>query len=115
MRKTRICRAAVVAAMSAMLLTISQGPASAAPSGWKHLDNFRTGQDVFISDGRGVTLSRISVPPHLFAFNQKEGGYYEIVQNDAQLTILYESFHEVRRIALDGRGYPEELPHRSMG
>lgn len=39
----------------------------------------------------------------------------EIVQNDAQLTILYESFHEVRRIALDGRGYPEELPHRSMG
>jgi hypothetical protein len=39
----------------------------------------------------------------------------EIVQNDAQLTILYESFHEVRRIFLDGRGYPEELPHRSMG
>jgi hypothetical protein len=39
----------------------------------------------------------------------------EIVQNDAQLTILYESFHEVRRIFLDGRGYPEDLPHRSMG
>lgn len=39
----------------------------------------------------------------------------EIVQNDEQLTILYESFHEVRRIFLDGRGYPEELPHRSMG
>jgi hypothetical protein len=39
----------------------------------------------------------------------------EIVQNDEQLTILYESFHEVRRIFLDDRGYPEQLPHRSMG
>ena len=39
----------------------------------------------------------------------------EIVQTDAQVTILYESFHEVRRIFLDGRGYPEDLPHRSMG
>jgi hypothetical protein len=39
----------------------------------------------------------------------------EIVQNDTQVTILYESFHEVRRIWLDGRGYPETLPHRAMG
>jgi hypothetical protein len=39
----------------------------------------------------------------------------EIVQNDAQVTILYESFHEVRRIFLDDRGLPEKLPHRSMG
>jgi hypothetical protein len=39
----------------------------------------------------------------------------EIVQNESQVTILYESFHEVRRIFLDGRGYPEKLPHRSMG
>ena len=39
----------------------------------------------------------------------------EIVQNDEQVTILYESFHEVRRIFLDGRGYPEKLPHRAMG
>ena len=39
----------------------------------------------------------------------------EIVQNDAQVTILYESFHEVRRIFLDGRGYPESLPHRALG
>jgi hypothetical protein len=39
----------------------------------------------------------------------------EIVQNDEQLTILYESFHEVRRIWLDGRPYPETLPHRAMG
>jgi hypothetical protein len=39
----------------------------------------------------------------------------EIVQNDSQVTILYESFHEVRRIFLDGRGFPEKLPHRSMG
>ena len=39
----------------------------------------------------------------------------EIVQNDRQVTILYESFHEVRRIFLDGRGYPEQLPHRAMG
>jgi len=39
----------------------------------------------------------------------------EIVQNDTQLTILYESFHEVRRIYLDGRDYPKDLPHRSMG
>jgi hypothetical protein len=39
----------------------------------------------------------------------------EIVQNDAQVTILYESFHEVRRIVLDGRAYPEKLPHRALG
>jgi hypothetical protein len=39
----------------------------------------------------------------------------EIVQNDEQVTILYESFHEVRRIWLDGRPYPESLPHRAMG
>jgi hypothetical protein len=39
----------------------------------------------------------------------------EIVQNDKQVTILYESFHEVRRIWLDGRPYPETLPHRAMG
>ena len=39
----------------------------------------------------------------------------EIVQNDTQVTILYESYHEVRRIFLDGRGYPETLPHRAMG
>ena len=39
----------------------------------------------------------------------------EIVQDDAQVTILYESFHEVRRIFLDGRDLAEKLPHRSMG
>ncbi|MDX1561947.1 MAG: hypothetical protein R3305_03430, partial [Gammaproteobacteria bacterium] len=39
----------------------------------------------------------------------------EILQNDTQLTILYESFHEVRRIHLDGRDFPAELPHRAMG
>jgi hypothetical protein len=39
----------------------------------------------------------------------------EIVQEGDRITILYESFHEFRRIDLDGRGYPEELPHRSMG
>ena len=39
----------------------------------------------------------------------------EIVQNDTQVTLLYESYHEVRRIFLDGRGYPETLPHRAMG
>ncbi|MGW8369817.1 MAG: hypothetical protein ACWGPN_14215, partial [Gammaproteobacteria bacterium] len=39
----------------------------------------------------------------------------EILQNDVQLTILYESFHEVRRIFLDGRDFPADLPHRAMG
>jgi hypothetical protein len=39
----------------------------------------------------------------------------EIVQNDAQFTILYESFHEVRRVFLDGREIPDDSPHRSMG
>ncbi len=39
----------------------------------------------------------------------------EIVQNDAQVTVLYESFHEARRIFLDDRAIPEKLPHRSMG
>lgn len=39
----------------------------------------------------------------------------EVIQNDQQFTILYESFHEVRRIFLDGRGFPEDLPPRAMG
>jgi hypothetical protein len=39
----------------------------------------------------------------------------EIVQNDTQVTILYESFHEVRRIFLDGRAYPKDSLHRFMG
>jgi len=39
----------------------------------------------------------------------------EIVQTDAQLTILYESNHEVRRVHLDGRSFPEGQPHRYMG
>ena len=39
----------------------------------------------------------------------------EVVQNDTQVTILYESFHEVRRIFLDGRDVPENLPHRALG
>jgi len=39
----------------------------------------------------------------------------EVIQTDEQVTILYESFHEVRRIHLDGRGFPEDLPNRSMG
>lgn len=39
----------------------------------------------------------------------------EIVQTDDRVTILYESFREVRRIDLDGREYPLDLPHRAMG
>jgi hypothetical protein len=39
----------------------------------------------------------------------------EILQNDTQVTILYESFHEVRRIFLDGRDFPADQPHRAMG
>ena len=39
----------------------------------------------------------------------------EIVHTPEQVTILYESFHEVRRIFLDGRDYPEDLPPRAMG
>ena len=39
----------------------------------------------------------------------------EVIQNEQQLTILYESFHEVRRIFLDGRGFPDHLPPRAMG
>jgi hypothetical protein len=39
----------------------------------------------------------------------------EIVQNDTQVTILYESFHEVRRIYLDGRDLADDLANRAMG
>ena len=39
----------------------------------------------------------------------------EIVQNDTQVTILYESFHEVRRIFTDGRDFPDDLPATAMG
>ena len=39
----------------------------------------------------------------------------EIMQTDLQVTILYESFHEVRRIFLDGRDFPESFPNAAMG
>jgi hypothetical protein len=39
----------------------------------------------------------------------------EIIQEADRIVVLYESFHEVRRIDLDGRGYPEDLLPRSMG
>jgi hypothetical protein len=39
----------------------------------------------------------------------------EIVQTDDRVVILYEAFGEVRRIDLDGRAYPKDLPHRAMG
>lgn len=39
----------------------------------------------------------------------------EIVHTPDQLTILYESFHEVRRVFLDDRGYRKDLPSTSMG
>ena len=39
----------------------------------------------------------------------------EILQNDDQVTILYESFHEVRRIFTDGRDFPDDLPATAMG
>lgn len=89
MKRTRTSRkAALVAALSAALLAVSQAPASAAPSGWHRLENNQTGQSVFLQIGSGKTLSRISVPDHLFSFIQKEGGFYEVVQNDAVWTCL---------------------------
>ena len=39
----------------------------------------------------------------------------EILQNERQLTILYESYREVRRIYLDGRDFPEDIPASAMG
>ncbi len=39
----------------------------------------------------------------------------EILQDDGQLTILMESFHEVRRIFTDGRELPASFPHTAMG
>ena len=59
MKRTPIGRAAVVAALSAVVLAVSQAPASAAPSGWHQLDNFQTGQHTFLTDGGGKTLSSI--------------------------------------------------------
>ena len=39
----------------------------------------------------------------------------EILQNEQQLTILHETYHEVRRIFLDGRDFPDDLPASAMG
>jgi hypothetical protein len=39
----------------------------------------------------------------------------EIIGNEDQITILYESFREVRRIYMDGRNMPENLPASAMG
>jgi hypothetical protein len=39
----------------------------------------------------------------------------EILQREDRVTILYESFHEVRQIFLDGREISKDLPNRAMG
>jgi len=39
----------------------------------------------------------------------------EIIQNDKQVVILYESFQEVRRLFTDGRDFPDDLPATHMG
>jgi hypothetical protein len=39
----------------------------------------------------------------------------EILQSDDRLTILYESQHEVRRIFIDGRDFPDDIPNSAMG
>ena len=39
----------------------------------------------------------------------------EIIQGEDQITILYESFREVRRIYMDDRDIPENLPDSAMG
>ena len=73
-------------------------PAQAAVDNYHYLDDpsLRC-----ISPG----LSRISGWPYPL----------EILQNERQVTILYESFREVRRIFLDGRDFPENFPATAMG
>ena len=39
----------------------------------------------------------------------------EIIQGDNQLTMLYESFREVRRIYMDGRDIPQDIQTSAMG
>ena len=39
----------------------------------------------------------------------------EIIQEEDQITILYESFREVRRVYMDDRNAPENLPDSAMG
>ncbi|MDD9891291.1 MAG: hypothetical protein OXU66_12590 [Gammaproteobacteria bacterium] len=39
----------------------------------------------------------------------------EIIQNEKQTTILYESYREVRRVYMDGREAPEFYPNSAMG
>jgi hypothetical protein len=39
----------------------------------------------------------------------------EIIQNEQQVVVLYESFHEVRRLFIDGREFPDDLPATAMG
>lgn len=39
----------------------------------------------------------------------------EIIQGEDQITILYESFREVRRIYMDGRDVPQDHPTSAMG
>lgn len=39
----------------------------------------------------------------------------EIIQGEDQITILYESFREVRRVYMDDRDIPENLPTSAMG
>ncbi|MGW0825696.1 RICIN domain-containing protein [Streptomyces sp. NPDC002845] len=88
MNKPHTRRTTVVTALSAILLAVSQAPASAAPSGWHYLDNNQTGQSLHIRNGEEAWTKGFSVPGHKFAFNLKEGGYYEIVRDSAVWTCL---------------------------
>ncbi|MET8983759.1 RICIN domain-containing protein [Streptomyces sp. NPDC004539] len=85
-RRTRL--ATLTTALTAALLAFAQTPASAAPSGWHYLDNNQTGQSLHIRPGADAWTKDFSVPGHKFAFNLKEGGYYEIVRDSAVWTCL---------------------------
>ncbi|MFJ2110498.1 MULTISPECIES: RICIN domain-containing protein [unclassified Streptomyces] len=91
MKQTRIGRAGIVATLIAILFTVAQAPASAAPSGWHRLESFKTGQAVGLKIGQSWT-KKFSVPGSEYQFLKKTGGYYEVVQND-KVWICLDSNH----------------------
>ena len=73
----------------------------------------RSAQRVYEADPRDDP-SKDCIPPALV--HQISAPFpYEIIQQEHRVTFLYENFHQVRRVWLDGRDHPEDTYPTLMG
>jgi hypothetical protein len=109
------------------LLALSVAPAQAQPGSlqgkwimddrgdWRGLALTAVAQDTVDTFDRSVgDPSMRCVPPGLIRTAENRAPF-EIIEQDHQIVILYESFNVIRRIYIDGRTAPDWLPSSPFG